>query len=221
MGDVTQLPIKPAPERGPRFGWWLLAAAAGGVLAVGLALALLLTLGGGDEAPAADPAAARKAVAEAACREHVLAQLKAPATAQIGITTAEQPGPDYYDLTGTVDSENGFGAMIRNTWGCRALVVDGRATKTVAKVGKTPNAIDQELAIAACEDAVGNLFGWPVDHYESESVFADGSGWLVTGEAMLVEYAPDYFKKWTCRVEADLSKAFGGRMVVGATSVVE
>lgn len=54
------------------------------------------------------------------CRVAVEDRLKAPATAEFSNETAEKAqGEDEYVVTGEVDSENGFGAMIRNSYTCK------------------------------------------------------------------------------------------------------
>jgi hypothetical protein len=61
-------------------------------------------------------------LAEQACQDAVLDRLKAPATAQFPDLDAEafsiQRG--QWVIAGAVDSENGFGAMIRTDYECRA-----------------------------------------------------------------------------------------------------
>lgn len=51
------------------------------------------------------------------CEEWVKERLKAPATAEFTDGTVSG-SPSGYTITGTVDSENGFGAMLRGDWSC-------------------------------------------------------------------------------------------------------
>lgn len=54
------------------------------------------------------------------CVDRVTEQLKAPATAQFSNRDPAHEGQDAgrYLFTGTVDSENSFGALIRSDWAC-------------------------------------------------------------------------------------------------------
>ena len=62
--------------------------------------------------------------AERACKNAVGDQLKAPATAEYQITRSIRSGRGW-QVTGTVDAENSFGAKIRNTWTCSASETNG------------------------------------------------------------------------------------------------
>lgn len=44
-------------------------------------------------------------------------KLKAPATADF-TDGSDSGGPNSYTITGTVDAENSFGAMLRTGWSC-------------------------------------------------------------------------------------------------------
>jgi hypothetical protein len=57
----------------------------------------------------------------AACRERVKLQLKAPATARFSeeVVSREPTGP-FFIVTGLVDAENGFGALLRQRYRCTA-----------------------------------------------------------------------------------------------------
>lgn len=68
-----------------------------------------------------------------ACEGYVSDGLKAPSTAEFGeASVRKEAGGDVYAVTGTVDSQNGFGAMIRNRYECRvAPVGDGFFLRTV------------------------------------------------------------------------------------------
>lgn len=110
--DVPRKQIR----RGLRIGLWSLAA--------------LVVLAGGGAALAValqpDQPAQRDVVAEAtrACQEQfILARLKAPATAKfsgaaVTKVTSSAVG-DVYTISGSVDSQNGFGALIRSRWTCQ------------------------------------------------------------------------------------------------------
>lgn len=62
------------------------------------------------------------------CETRVEEQLKAPATAEFD---SEAKGGGPWQVTGTVDSENGFGAMIRSTYQCTVTINGDRATTTI------------------------------------------------------------------------------------------
>lgn len=56
--------------------------------------------------------------AKRVCEEAVKDRLKAPSTAEFSGASASQVG-DEWTVKGDVDSENGFGAMIRDTYTCK------------------------------------------------------------------------------------------------------
>ncbi|GIG71128.1 hypothetical protein [Phytomonospora endophytica] len=93
--------------RSPRWVAALLAAAAGFIaIAVSLLFAVLV------------PTPEERAIEE--CRQSVLEQLKAPATAQFGDAKATE-GDDGYSVSGYVDAQNGFGALIRTDYRCEPI----------------------------------------------------------------------------------------------------
>ncbi len=56
--------------------------------------------------------------ARAAARNFVVEKLKAPATAEFGDITAIQLGDGTWAVSGSVDSQNSFGALIRSQFDC-------------------------------------------------------------------------------------------------------
>jgi len=58
------------------------------------------------------------------CREAVKAKLKAPGTAEFLEEVATTDG-DNYKVSGQVDAENSFGAMLRLSWSCDATWMYG------------------------------------------------------------------------------------------------
>ena len=60
------------------------------------------------------------------CREFVQDRLKAPSTASISIwgQTAYKRENGHYMVTGPVDAENSFGAMLRMTYHCETHRID-------------------------------------------------------------------------------------------------
>jgi hypothetical protein len=60
------------------------------------------------------------------CQQNIAKQLKAPATAVFGKASATKTDEDKtWEVTGSVDAQNGFGALIRASWSCKAQHVDG------------------------------------------------------------------------------------------------
>lgn len=100
-----------------------------------IALAAVLIIAGcsqdhGGTAPATPPVATSTppdAAAQAIqkCRAEVLKSLKAPATAKF---SGEHTIPDDaggFEVTGNVDSQNSFGALLRSTWLCNSSPARG------------------------------------------------------------------------------------------------
>lgn len=88
-----------------------------GLFFVGIVSCGVLTTGDGADSPQVQ----RKA-AESACEDFVRDQLKSPSTAEFTGTSSTGSGP--WTVTGEVDSENSFGAMIRASWSCE-IRLDG------------------------------------------------------------------------------------------------
>lgn len=63
----------------------------------------------------------------AQCEDQVKARLKAPSTAKFD--NEEATGSGTWTVTGTVDSENSFGAMLRADFQC-TVIVEGETIKT-------------------------------------------------------------------------------------------
>ncbi|OQM82001.1 hypothetical protein B0E55_01626 [Rhodococcus sp. 66b] len=61
------------------------------------------------------------------CREKVTNRLKSPGSAEFGdLAFAATPDGDHYShiASGWVDSQNGFGALVRSTFDCKGIVKD-------------------------------------------------------------------------------------------------
>jgi hypothetical protein len=87
-----------------------------GAVALLLVLVALGAFGGGDDASGPNESA-KRADAERVCKEKFIAdRLKAPSTAEYDLDVSG--GPVTYTVQGTVDSENGFGAMLRSDVTC-------------------------------------------------------------------------------------------------------
>ena len=71
--------------------------------------------------------------AQLACQDFVKEKLKAPATAKFSGQQTNVAGVNQWTVTGLVDAENSFGAMLRSNWTC-SIRLDGdtwRATTTI------------------------------------------------------------------------------------------
>jgi hypothetical protein len=97
-------------------GVWV-AAVVIGVLAIGGVVSGASFGGGGDED---DDSGATAAGAQAACQDRVKTLLKSPATAKFSDVAAVPQGADTWKVTGAVDSENSFGALLRGSFTCMA-----------------------------------------------------------------------------------------------------
>jgi hypothetical protein len=71
--------------------------------------------------------------AESQCEARVKEKLKAPSTAEFSGTTATGGGP--WTVTGQVDSQNSFGAMIRSPFGCTVTITGESARVRVEYIG--------------------------------------------------------------------------------------
>lgn len=99
-----------------------------GCLGIIGAVAALLVFGilfGGDDD--------RGAQVKIACREWVQERLKSPGSADFSNESVENYG-DTYVVTGYVDSDNSFGASIRNEFRCKATN-SGGSTQLVSLTG--------------------------------------------------------------------------------------
>ena len=87
-----------------------------GLVAVGLAV--LLAAGTGAYFVFFYNAESKQAITE--CENSVKSMLRAPATAKFSNEAVDKSGADGWDVTGYVDAENGFSALVRNQWDCYA-----------------------------------------------------------------------------------------------------
>ena len=65
--------------------------------------------------------------ASAACQEKMLQLLKSPGSARFGDVKIYNDGGGSYHISNWVDSQNGFGAMLRTRYTCRVETDDGVA----------------------------------------------------------------------------------------------
>ena len=64
-------------------------------------------------------------MAEQMCEQFVTDRLKAPSTAEFPGGEVTDVGADEYEVVGSVDSQNGFGAMIRTGYTCTIRYAGG------------------------------------------------------------------------------------------------
>lgn len=82
------------------------------------------------EPPAAErPTTYDKYDAQDACHRNLTQMLKTPSTAKIRFTTSTETGQSRYTLSGVLDSQNSFGAMLRKGFICE--FTNGSATATI------------------------------------------------------------------------------------------
>ena len=75
--------------------------------------------------------------AQVACQDTIKDRLKAPATAQFDNWIRSANADGTYTITGTVDSQNAFGAMLRSKFSCR-VSDNGNGTAHVSVTSLTP-----------------------------------------------------------------------------------
>lgn len=75
--------------------------------------------------------------AQSVCEQFVEDRLKSPSTADFSDTETSNVG-DLWTVTGAVDSENSFGAMIRNTYRC-VVRYSGDDTWNLVSLDSTEN----------------------------------------------------------------------------------
>lgn len=78
----------------------------------------------------ANPDVADQGHALVACQDFVQSKLKAPSTAKFQAASTVKVSAGVWAVTGTVDAQNGFGALIRNSYKCTVTVTkDATQTK--------------------------------------------------------------------------------------------
>lgn len=97
-----------------RMPWWLFVVVGVAILAIVIAMIVAYNheKNPGDQS--------RPAVTT--CQDHVRDRLKSPSSADFGeprSTFAAGDTADFYTVTGSVDAQNSFGAMLRSTYSCK------------------------------------------------------------------------------------------------------
>jgi hypothetical protein len=101
-----------------------------GVVIVLPLIAVIFSAQGGDEPYNPD----NSFEARSQCEDLVRESLKAPSTADFGELNASRTGGEWI-VTGTVDAENSFGAMLRSDFQCTVKVEDGRVLRRLDSLG--------------------------------------------------------------------------------------
>lgn len=99
----------------------------GVVIVAGLTVASIRSGGQGDGTDDTDSGLSSDA--KDVCENSVKDKLKAPATAEFSDEQAALEGSTW-TVTGSVDSENSFGALIRSTYSCEAVHEGGQNWRT-------------------------------------------------------------------------------------------
>lgn len=93
---------------------------------------VIATTSGADDATPYNPDNASEARAQ--CEDLVTTNLKAPASAEFGTIEATRSGGEWI-VTGYVDAENSFGAMLRTDFQCTVRVTDGVIERRLDSIG--------------------------------------------------------------------------------------
>lgn len=121
MSDRLLPGIQPSGDK-KRNPWpWILVA---GCVVIGAISAGYAITAGGDDEYQSNTSYEAIAQCEAAIEE----RLKAPATADFNSTAT---GDGTWTVIGTVDAENGFGAMIRSSYQCSVIIDEEEDTARV------------------------------------------------------------------------------------------
>ncbi|PZF63343.1 hypothetical protein DEI81_08015 [Curtobacterium sp. MCBD17_013] len=97
-----------------------------------VALAIILTVIGSFSHSSDDSVSDNSFEAKSACENQVKDHLKSPSTAKFNDSVS---GVGPFTVTGTVDSENSFGAMLRSNFECSVRVTETQTFTTVKYLG--------------------------------------------------------------------------------------
>lgn len=104
------------------FGWVCCGVPVLGGLVIVVILAISAAFGGGSST------ADDSVEAQIACENRIKDALKSPSTADFDDDVS---GTGPYTVSGTVDSENSFGAMLRSSFQCTVKVTDDKTLTTI------------------------------------------------------------------------------------------
>jgi hypothetical protein len=96
------------------------------VIACFAAIVLLVAVSSGGDDDDYDSDTSYEAIAQ--CEAAIEERLKAPTTAEFKSTAV---GSGTWTVTGTVDSENSFGAMVRSSYRCSVIIDNEKDTARV------------------------------------------------------------------------------------------
>jgi hypothetical protein len=126
-------PAKKAPGRGVKIA----AAIIAGIVVlscIGAVTAVLSSAGGESTHSPPD----RRLEARSMCETFVKQRLKAPATARFSGESATAVSSNEYIVGGSVDAQNGFGALLRSTFVCDLTIDAAKNDWTAKAVSVTP-----------------------------------------------------------------------------------
>lgn len=107
--STTDGTTEPQPTPAPKKRTWpLLVGVVGAVIAAVVIASLIFAPSQEDDAIAA-------------CERAVSAQMKSPSTASFPNTSAVKVDGDAYNVRGSVDAQNSFGATVRTSFVCRNI----------------------------------------------------------------------------------------------------
>lgn len=110
------------PKSAPTFASWTLGQWLLGILvALAAVSCVYLIASGADKQSTGSGGTEDSFSAERACNNFVQDRLKSPSTAHFNADTSTKSG-DTWTVSGSVDSENGFGANLRSTFTCTMTV---------------------------------------------------------------------------------------------------
>ncbi|MFJ3319377.1 hypothetical protein [Curtobacterium sp. NPDC086286] len=104
------------------FGWVCCGVPVFGGLVIVILLAISAAFGGGTSS------SDNSVEAQIACENRIKDALKSPSSADFNDDVS---GSGPYTVTGTVDSENSFGAMLRSNFQCTVTVTDDKTLTSV------------------------------------------------------------------------------------------
>jgi len=119
MSDRTLPGIRPRGDKKPKYWPWWLALLGGAVL-----LSVIIGVSSGAHDDGYDSNNEYEAIAQ--CEAAIENRLKAPSTASFDSSAT---GSGTWIVSGTVDAENSFGAMVRNAFEC-SVIIDGEHART-------------------------------------------------------------------------------------------
>jgi len=124
-------PVKAEPSKGAKTAAKVIGFGCLGIVVI----MILVSLQGGSSNPAADAKGSRYGAYDV-CQKFVTMRLRAPGSAKFPSLTADgvsavDLGDGRYSISAYVDSQNGFGALLRMTFACEVNWQSGQSYKLV------------------------------------------------------------------------------------------